>query len=134
MGLVSQLLKWPPNLKFLPSIETHKEDEDRLIHVCENCGDKFTTKRNLKVHITRAHQDTAKRTCNICSKIFHNVAEVYKHYKSEHTDEPCPVQVDNENVFMCKLCNKVLASKEATYTHYKLTHKLKLNAIHHNLQ
>ena len=49
-------------------------------HVCEDCGKEFAKVKHLRVHKSRAHQDVSIRTCKVCSVVFPNVAEVYKHH------------------------------------------------------
>ena len=99
--------------------ENHKKE------ICDKCGKEFKTSSYLKEHKRLVHQDTSKRFCEICQKMFSNAAELYKHFCDQHPYNECPSRL-GVDFYQCFMCQKVLASQAALYTHLKLTHKSKL--------
>ena len=110
------------------SSKINVDKKPKKVSICDECGKVFRNNRNLSKH-KEYHQDVSLRTCGICDKVFTNRAETYKHYMSDHSNEPCPIQVDNIYVCECKICSKILATTTALYTHYKLSHKLQGKAM-----
>ncbi|XP_046749294.1 zinc finger protein 888-like [Diprion similis] len=82
---------------------------------CNICGKRYTLADTLRRHISAAHEDGRTYQCEICAKMFKQLAHLYVH-KKVHTDE---------RPYQCHLCEKNFKHKNVLKSHL---------AIHANLR
>lgn len=82
---------------------------------CNICGKRYTLADTLRRHISAAHEDGRTYQCEICAKMFKQLAHLYVH-KKVHTDE---------RPYQCHLCDKNFKHKNVLKSHL---------AIHANLR
>nr|XP_014091084.2 centrosome-associated zinc finger protein CP190 [Bactrocera oleae]XP_036233129.1 centrosome-associated zinc finger protein CP190 [Bactrocera oleae]XP_036233130.1 centrosome-associated zinc finger protein CP190 [Bactrocera oleae]XP_036233131.1 centrosome-associated zinc finger protein CP190 [Bactrocera oleae] len=97
-------------------INTHKEQIDPAL--CEHCGCRSSTKRELHFHMEVEHKvKTTSYTfpqCLLCSNAFLDTNALNKHMVEAHPDE---------NKQQCIYCNKIFARELQLYNHMKTYHK-----------
>lgn len=97
-------------------INTHKEHIDPAL--CEHCGWRSSTKRELHFHMEVEHKvKTTSYTfpqCLLCSNAFLDTNALNKHMVEAHPDE---------NKQQCIYCNKIFARELQLYNHMKTYHK-----------
>ncbi|XP_020709627.2 zinc finger protein 135-like [Athalia rosae] len=82
---------------------------------CNICGKRYTLADTLRRHVSAAHEDGRTYQCEICAKMFKQLAHLYVH-KKVHTDE---------RPYQCHLCDKNFKHKNVLKSHL---------AIHANLR
>lgn len=75
--------------------------------VCKICGKKYTLADTLRRHVSAAHEDGRTYQCEICAKMFKQLAHLSVH-KKVHTDE---------RPFQCHLCEKNFKHKNVLKSH-----------------
>lgn len=97
-------------------INTHKEQIDPAL--CEHCGWRSSTKRELHFHMEVEHKvKTTSYTfpqCLLCSNPFLDTNTLNQHMVEAHPDE---------NKQQCIYCNKIFARELQLYNHMKTYHK-----------
>ncbi|XP_017483328.1 PREDICTED: centrosome-associated zinc finger protein CP190, partial [Rhagoletis zephyria] len=97
-------------------INTHKEYIDPAL--CEHCGWRSSTKRELHFHMEIEHKiKTTSYTfpkCLLCSNQFLDTNALNQHMVDAHPDE---------NKQQCIYCNKIFARELQLYNHMKTYHK-----------
>uniref|UniRef100_A0A034VV68 Centrosome-associated zinc finger protein CP190 n=1 Tax=Bactrocera dorsalis TaxID=27457 RepID=A0A034VV68_BACDO len=97
-------------------INTHKEQIDPAL--CEHCGWRSSTKRELHFHMEVEHKvKTTSYTfpqCLLCSNSFLDTNALNKHMVEAHP---------GENKQQCIYCNKIFARELQLYNHMKTYHK-----------
>lgn len=83
--------------------------------VCTLCGKRYTLADTLKRHVSSAHENGRTYQCEICAKMFKQLAHLSVH-KKVHT---------NERPFQCHLCEKNFKHKNVLKSHL---------AIHDNVR
>ena len=79
---------------------------------CNECGKDFTTKLNLKHHVSVVHMKIKKISCTECDYKTSHKSHLKLHYQRKHTDEP----------FQCKFCSFNTRSPKALARHKKAEH------------
>ncbi|XP_011310652.1 gastrula zinc finger protein XlCGF57.1-like [Fopius arisanus] len=74
---------------------------------CKICGKRYTLADTLRRHISAAHEDGRTYQCEICAKMFKQLAHLSAH-KKVHTDE---------RPFQCHLCDKNFKHKNVLKGH-----------------
>ena len=74
---------------------------------CELCDKGYSSNRNLKMHIKRAHTKQRDFSCNICEKCFVTNSDLTKH-KMIHSDK---------KAFQCNICDKSFTYKSDLTRH-----------------
>ncbi|XP_052746006.1 zinc finger protein 62 homolog [Bicyclus anynana] len=125
---------------------TEKHNEHNIKRfTCDECNDKFRTKRQLQEHIDWVHRQCTIHTCSECSKSFKSERSLRRHIQFVHEkvrrprDKICDHcgRDFNSNVALithirshtgerplkCAHCAATFAHSGALYTHNKLLHK-----------
>lgn len=119
--------------------KTHQEDFVKLMHECETCGKKFSTKYVLQYHIKSEHMGIKKSfICPTCGKSF-TQKQSYTTHANVHMGlrpfvcEVCGVSFpyekslrehkymhDEHKNFKCEICGKQFKQPSALCTHLKI--------------
>lgn len=87
-------------------------------HDCGRCGEKFTRKHDLQIHLIKEHKNDLDGldlpTCIICQKAFVNATMLRAHMPSHAVSRD----------FKCQICDKRLKSDFILRNHIKLKHTL----------
>ena len=96
---------------------------------CEDCGEYFTRKDNLKCHMKNRHYDTnANMTyvkdvnslllikCELCDQVFNRKSNMLRHQERIHSIE------EEKNIFSCPHCEIKFSRKDNLNRHMKLKH------------
>lgn len=82
---------------------------------CKICGKRYTLADTLRRHISAAHEDGRTYQCEICAKMFKQLAHLSVHKKVHNDERP----------FQCHLCEKNFKHKNVLKSHL---------AIHANIR
>ncbi|CAH1996727.1 unnamed protein product [Acanthoscelides obtectus] len=107
-------LKWQCkdcNEVFTSEQEYKKHLRGHKNFICELCGNKYSSKKNLMDHMD-THEDEAKYVCPYCNKGFKQRTTFHKH-KKIHTHPKQKV---------CEICGKRFTFRETLRTHMYLCH------------
>ena len=80
-------------------------------HECDECGEIFIMKNQLKEHLKRFH--TAQVTCSICSKMCPNAKSLETHIHDKHK---------TAGSIVCEFCSKVFDNNAYLKEHVKRMH------------
>lgn len=64
----------------------HRDVSEKLVHVCEQCQRKFSSKRSRDLHIQAVHDKTKPYSCNFCSYKSSSATSLNMHQR-QHTGE-----------------------------------------------
>lgn len=81
---------------------------------CSDCGLKFKTTNNLKIHKHRHKGQVSVLTCQPCDKTFSGMKTLGHHKRTFHGEE---------GYFPCELCGKVKATARMLKSHMLYVHK-----------
>ena len=74
---------------------------------CKICGKRYTLADTLKRHVSAAHEDGRTYQCEICAKMFKQLAHLSVHKKVHNDERP----------FQCHLCDKNFKHKNVLKSH-----------------
>ena len=63
---------------------------------CDLCDEKFITKRDLRKHVNRNHNDNSSNQCPVCGKVFGADIWLIRHLHKEHGVSKYPCNFCNE--------------------------------------
>jgi hypothetical protein len=81
-------------------------------YVCEFCNSKFSSSHAMKTH-RRQHTNETPYRCEVCGEGFRQRVSLKSHQKSKHN-------IVEKKTCKCTVCGKGFASKVALYTHQRL--------------
>ena len=91
--------------------------------ICEDCGLKYSNKRNLKNHQETHHQKTAvDYTCRLCENIFQHTRSLRRHYLTHHKIVPIAYLLNPESILKkhnCQVCSKNLERIDTLTRHQR---------------
>lgn len=76
-------------------------------HGCKICGKRYTLADTLRRHVSVAHKDGRTYQCEICAKMFKQLAHLSVHKKVHNDERP----------FQCHLCEKNFKHKNVLKSH-----------------
>ncbi|KAJ8664285.1 hypothetical protein QAD02_005947 [Eretmocerus hayati] len=102
------------NYKF--NLKNHaKVHDDRAMHPCEHCGEKFKSQTYLKTHIIRIHTEDRPFLCEYCGKRFKLKHDLNNHISTHYS----------HRYFTCELCGKSYKQVQGLTTHQKVHRAVK---------
>ncbi|KAG5681647.1 hypothetical protein PVAND_011062 [Polypedilum vanderplanki] len=109
--------------KYLLDAHTKHKHENIVFHLCQICGQSFSTRGSLKSHISSLHEDNKTFKCNLCPMTF-RVASHLRNHQAVHS---------NEYTFKCDHpgCIKIFKAKRNLLRHKTFHDPSKLNYKHH---
>ena len=81
---------------------------------CEICNKTFSTKGNLKKHVSSVHERKKPFECEICNKVFFEKGTLKIHISSVH---------EKKKSFECDICEKTFAVKDKLKRHVSFVHE-----------
>jgi len=82
-------------------------DEEPEFHLCEDCGESFKKRADLRRHQLKEHRPQNRFPCEECGKVLLHYSGLIIH-RRQHT---------GERPFMCDVCGKSFPQGPAMYTH-----------------
>ena len=79
---------------------------------CDQCDEKFITKRDLRKHVNRNHSDNSSNQCSVCGKVFGADIWLIRHLHKEHGVSKYP----------CNLCDEKFTRKFDLIKHVNRNH------------
>ncbi|KAE9411708.1 hypothetical protein Angca_003866, partial [Angiostrongylus cantonensis] len=77
---------------------------------CEHCGNRFTTKERMRLHVRAIHLPEVKYKCEVCDRFFKTTSERRHHMSRIHMKER----------LQCSFCGRLYAGSEVLRRHLKV--------------
>lgn len=95
--------------------EKHREEEDKKMFHCHDCGYRALRKINLTRHVSQKHLNS-EFECPLCARVLHSKCAVNKHLRKVHVKSQqcryCNTEVkflkQHQKQLQCKVCNEML--------------------------
>ena len=92
---------------------------------CEQCGIKFTKKRNLTRNTLQVHMHTEVLMCQFCNFTTKFDYNLKRHTIEQHEIEGKGTGIRGRLLYTCQRCNFSTSSEHQMYTHNVDSHSLK---------
>lgn len=96
--------------KAVRKLKDHMLVHDEKRYSCQDCGGRFRTTRDLKLHIRSVHLREKNHVCSVCGKMFSGITSLNSH-TFVHTDE---------RPYQCDTCNKAFKKKITLDLHRRI--------------
>uniref|UniRef100_A0A8K9Y3U6 C2H2-type domain-containing protein n=1 Tax=Oncorhynchus mykiss TaxID=8022 RepID=A0A8K9Y3U6_ONCMY len=97
--------------------------DPKRLHLCSECGKRFTTAPLLKSHM-KSHSGEIHHQCSVCGKCFLLFQDLKRHQEihkgGNNSDADSPGEPDPERPFPCSVCGKRFTAAFRLKAHMKI--------------
>ena len=121
---------------FVLKVKSRDETKHEQKYMCTLCGNRYTTKYSLYLHMQSVHgEDKPDRVtkhpkrfpCRICGKGYTHRVPLYHHQLTKHGIQKTPFVPKHPRKFICDVCSLGVIDRRGLRRHKKMVHGIDEN-------